>query len=46
VNFNNANVLTALLFLRPNSNLAAGQLDLIEDSPAFVTINSTSVTRA
>src|SRR6266403_1454453 len=46
VNFNNANVLTAFTLPRPNSNLAAGQLDLIEDFTGVVTINSQSVTLA
>src|SRR6267143_548288 len=46
VNFNNANVLTAFTLPRPNSNLAAGQLDLIEDFTVVVTINSQSVTLA
>src|SRR5882762_2015053 len=46
VNFNNANVLTAFTLPRPNSNLAAGQLDLIEDFTGLVTINNQSVTLA
>ena len=46
VNFNNANVLSAFTLPRPNSNLAAGQLDLIEDFTGVVTINNQSVTLA
>ena len=46
VNFNNANVLTAFTLPRPNSNLAAGQLDFIEDFTGVVTINNQSVTLA
>src|ERR1700687_599988 len=46
VNFNNANVLTAFTLPRPNSNLAAGQLDLIEDFTGVVTISNQSVTLA
>src|SRR6267142_3390318 len=46
VNFNNANVLSAFTLPRPNSNLAAGQLDLIEDFTGVVSINNQSVTLA
>jgi hypothetical protein len=46
VNFNNANVLTAFTLPRPNSNLAAGQLDLIEDFTGVVSISNQSVTLA
>jgi len=46
VNFNNANVLSAFTLPRPNSNLAAGQLDLIEDFTGVVSISNQSVTLA
>ncbi len=46
VNFNNTNVLTAFTLPRPNSNLAAGQLDLIEDFTGVVSISNQSVTLA
>jgi hypothetical protein len=44
VNFNNTNVLSAFTLPRPNSNLAAGQLALIEDFTGVVTISNQSVT--
>ena len=46
VNFNNNNVLSAFTLPRTNSNLAAGQLDLIEDFTGVVSINNESVTLA
>jgi len=46
VNFNNTNVLSAFTLPRPNSNLAAGQLDLIEDFTGVVSISNQSVTLA
>jgi hypothetical protein len=44
VNFTNNNVLGAFTLPRANSNLAAGQLDLIEDFTGVVTIGSPGVT--
>jgi hypothetical protein len=44
VNFNNTNVLSAFTLPRPNSNLAAGQLALIEDFTGVVSISNQSVT--
>jgi len=44
VNFSNSNVLSAFTLPRANSNLAAGQLDLIEDFTGVVSINNQSVT--
>src|SRR6266851_6528046 len=44
VNFNNPNVLSAFTLPRPNSNLAAGQLALIEDFTGVVSISNQSVT--
>src|SRR5467141_4188192 len=46
VNFNNNNVLSAFTLPRTNSNLAAGQLDLIEDFTGVVSISNQSVTLA
>ena len=46
VNFNNNNVLSSFTLPRANSNLAAGQLDLIEDFIGVVSINNQSVTLA
>src|SRR6267378_27882 len=46
VNFNNNSVLGSFTLPRTNSNLAAGQLDLIEDFTGVVSINNQSVTLA
>jgi hypothetical protein len=49
VNFNNSgttNVLTSFLLPRTNSNLAAGQLDLIEDFTGVVSLNGQNATIA
>ena len=44
--FSNANLLTAFTLPRTGSNLAAGQLDLIEDFTGVVTIGNSAVTLA
>jgi len=44
--FSNANLLTAFTLPRTGSNLAAGQLDLIEDFTGVVTIGNSGVTIA
>ncbi len=44
VNFSNASVLSAFTLPRANSNLAAGQLDLIEDFTGVVSLSNPSVT--
>jgi len=44
VNFSNNNVLSAFTLPRQNSNLSAGQLDLIEDFTGVVSIINSSVT--
>jgi hypothetical protein len=44
VNFANANVLSAFTLPRAGSNLAVGQLDLIEDFTGLVSLGSSSVT--
>jgi hypothetical protein len=44
VNFTNNNVLSAFTLPRANSNLAVGQLDLIEDFTGVVSLNNQSVT--
>jgi hypothetical protein len=44
VNFGNTNVLSAFTLPRANSNLAAGQLDLIEDFTGVVSILNSTVT--
>jgi hypothetical protein len=46
VNFSNNNVLSGFTLPRANSNLASGQLDLIEDFTGVVTVNGQSVTLA
>ncbi|HEY6267071.1 MAG TPA: hypothetical protein VIX11_02140 [Candidatus Acidoferrum sp.] len=46
VNFSNNNVLSAFTLPRANSNLASGQLDLIEDFTGVVSINNSAVTIA
>jgi len=46
VNFSNNNVLSAFTLPRANSNLAAGQFDLIEDFTGVVSISNQSVTLA
>ena len=44
VNFSNSNVLSAFTLPRANSNLASGQLDLIEDFTGVVSLSSSTVT--
>ena len=44
VNFSNNNVLSAFTLPRANSNLASGQLDLIEDFTGVVSISNSAVT--
>jgi hypothetical protein len=44
VNFSNANVLSAFTLPRAGSNLASGQLDLIEDFTGVASLGSSSVT--
>ena len=44
VNFSNNNVLSGFTLPRPGSNLAAGQLDLIEDFTGVVSIVNSAVT--
>jgi hypothetical protein len=44
VNLNNSNTLSAFALPRANSNLASGQLDLIEDFTGVVSIGSPAVT--
>jgi len=46
VNFSNNNVLSAFTLPRANSNLASGQLDLIEDFTGVVSIGNPAVTIA
>src|SRR6266851_454829 len=46
VNFSNTNVLSAFALPRSNSNLATGQLDLIEDFTGVVSLSNQSVTLA
>ncbi|HKV61921.1 MAG TPA: DUF4382 domain-containing protein [Candidatus Acidoferrum sp.] len=44
VNFSNSNVLSAFTLPRANSNLASGQLDLIEDFTGVVSLSNSTVT--
>jgi hypothetical protein len=44
VNFSNNNVLSAFTLPRANSNLAAGQFDLIEDFTGVVSLSNSAVT--
>jgi hypothetical protein len=44
VNFSNNNVLSAFTLPRANSNLASGQLDLIEDFTGVVSLSNSTVT--
>ena len=44
VNFSNSNVLNAFTLPRASSNLASGQLDLIEDFTGVVSLNNSTVT--
>lgn len=44
LNFSNNSVLSAFILPRANSNLAAGQLDLIEDFTGVVSLNNTTAT--
>ncbi len=46
VDFTKSNVLSAFTLPRANSNLASGQLDLIEDFTGVVSLNTNSVTIA
>ncbi|HUC55596.1 MAG TPA: hypothetical protein VMR90_16210 [Candidatus Cybelea sp.] len=46
VNFSNTNVLSAFTLPRANSNLASGQLDLIEDFTGVVTLSNSTATLA
>src|SRR5258708_17347861 len=46
VNFSNNNVLSAFTLPRANSNLAAGQFDLIQDFTGVVSLRNQSVTLA